>query len=174
MDMLPEQTMLTRDEVLGNILEGDELILFRQKRLKNHIECALWELSLMSGADYTDLMRDIVYVMIPDGNLLVFNYSLYFAVRRKIDHILKYAPDTSPEQICDLLTEMQSYANAYDEIVFAKPGIYKYTTPWFDHIEEDTLFRELRGCLAGEVVGTRQESTWICFPNRQCSRVTRF
>ena len=33
---------------------------------------------------------------------------------------------------------MKSYAKAYDEIVFSKPGVYKYTAPWFDHIEEDT------------------------------------
>ena len=32
----------------------------------------------------------------------------------------------------------EAYAKAYDEIVFSKPGVYKYSAPWFDHIEEDT------------------------------------
>lgn len=63
---------------------------------------------------------------------------MYYAVRRKINHILKYGPNTSAERISGLLTEMKSYAKAYDEIVFSKPGVYKYTAPWFDHIEENT------------------------------------
>jgi len=33
---------------------------------------------------------------------------------------------------------MKSYAKTYDDIVFSKPGVYKYSAPWFDHIEEDT------------------------------------
>ncbi len=136
-EMIPERTMISRDAVLENILEGDELILFKQKRIKSHIDNVLWELSLMPAV-YTDLIRDIVNVMIPDGNYIDFNNNLYYAVRKKINYILKHEPNTSAEQICDLLTEMKSYANAYDEIVFSKPGIYKYTAPWFDLIAEDT------------------------------------
>lgn len=141
-EMIPERTMITRDAVLENILEGDELILFKQKRIKSHIEGVLWDLSLMP-TECTDLMRNIVSVMFPDGNYIEFNHNLYYAVRRKINHILKHAPNVSAEQIRDLLTEMKSYAKAYDDIVFSKPGVYKYTAPWFDHIEEDT--RELLG-----------------------------
>ncbi len=136
-DMLPERPVLSRDGVLENILEGDELILFKQKRIMRHIAEILWDLSLMPTV-YTDLMREIVRVMCPDGNYIEFNHYLYYAIRRKINHILKYEPNTPAEQICDLLTEMKLYAKAYDEIVFAKPGVYKYTAPWFDHIEEDT------------------------------------
>ena len=87
---------------------------------------------------YTDLMSDIVDVMVPDRNYIEFNNTLYYAVRRKVNHTLKFEPDTSVEKIIDLLTEMKSYAEAYDEIVFSKPGVYKYAAPWFDHIEEDT------------------------------------
>jgi len=136
-DLLPEQTMTTRDEVLENILEGDELISFKQKRIKRYIACVLWDLSLMS-TEYTDLIRDIINIMVPDGNYIEFNHNLYYAVRRKINHILKYNPNASAEHILDLLTEMKSYAKAYDEIVFSKPGVYKYTAPWFDRLEEDT------------------------------------
>ena len=136
-EMIPERAMITRDAVLENILEGDELILFRQRRIKSHIEGALWDLSLMPTV-YTDLMRDIVNLMVPDGNYIEFNHNLYYAVRRQINHILQQAPDVSVEQICNLLTEMKVYAKAYDEIVFSKPGVYKYTAPWVDHIKEDT------------------------------------
>lgn len=136
-EMLPERAIITRDAVLENILEGDELILFKQQRIKSHMEGVLWELSLMPAV-YTDLMQDIVHVMIPDGNYIEFNHPLYYAMRKKINHIIKYNPSVSAEQICDLLKEMKSYAKAYDEIIFSKPGVYKYTSPWFDHIEEDT------------------------------------
>ena len=136
-ELLPEQTTTTRDAVLENILEGDELILFKQKRIMNHIEYVLWDLSLMPTV-YTDLMRDIVKVMFPDKNYIEFNLTLYYAVRRKINHILKQEPNASAEIIRDLLMEMKTYAKTYDDIVFSKPGVYKYTAPWFDHIEEDT------------------------------------
>lgn len=136
-ELLPEQATTSRDDVLVNILDGDELILFRQKRIHRYLEYILWELSLMPTV-YTDLMRDIVNAMVPDSNYIEFYNTLYYADKRKINHILKYDPNVSAEHILDLLTEMQSYAKAYDAIVFSKPGVYRYTAPWFDHIEEDT------------------------------------
>ncbi len=129
--------MISRDAVLENILEGDELIRFKQKRIMSHVERILWDLSLMSTV-YTDLARDVVNLMFPDGNYIEFNHSLYYAVKKQINYMLKHEPNVSADTIRDLLTEMKSYAKAYDEIVFAKPGVYKYTSPWFDHIEEDT------------------------------------
>ena len=71
-------------------------------------------------------------------NYIEFNHSLYYAVRKQINHMLQHEPNTSIEKICRLLAEMKSYAKAYDDIVFSKPGVYKYSAPWFDHIEEDT------------------------------------
>ena len=136
-ELLPEQTITTRDAVLENILDGDELISFRQKRIYRYLEYILWELSLMPTV-YTDLIRDIVNVMVPDRNYIEFNRTLYYAVRRKVNHILKTDPNISAEHILDLLMEMQSYAKAYDDIVFSKPGVYRYTVPWFDHVEEDS------------------------------------
>ena len=136
-EMIPERTMISRDAVLENVLEGDELIRFKQKQIKKHIHEALWDLSLMPS-EYTDLIRNIIKVIIPAGNYIEFNHILYYAVRRQINHTLKQATNASTDEIYSLLKEMKSYAQAYDEIVFAKPGIYKYTAPWFDHIEEDT------------------------------------
>ncbi|MBR5474787.1 MAG: helix-turn-helix transcriptional regulator [Lachnospiraceae bacterium] len=136
-EMIPERAMITRDAVMENILESDELLLFKQKRIKRHIEGVLWDLSLMPTL-YTDLMRDIVSVVIPDGNYMEFNHSLYYAVKRKINHVLKHEPDAPISKISDLLHEMKSYAKAYDKIAFTNPGVYKYTVSWFDHIEEDT------------------------------------
>jgi len=136
-EMIPERTMISRDAVLENILEGDELVQFKQKRIMNHVEGILWDLSLMP-TDYTDLARDVVNLMFPDGNYIEFNHSLYYAVKKQINHMLKQEPNASVDKIRDLLTEMKTYAKAYDKIVFAKPGGYKYTAPWFDHIEADT------------------------------------
>ncbi|MBR7142838.1 MAG: helix-turn-helix transcriptional regulator [Clostridia bacterium] len=136
-EMLPEQTVITRDAILENVLEGDELILFKQKRIKGHLEAALWDLSLMPEV-YTDMMQKLVDVMIPDGNYVEFNHRLYYAVRKKVNYLLRQEPNASAEQICPLLEQMKEYAAAYDRIVFSNPGVYKYTAPWFDHIEEDT------------------------------------
>ena len=136
-EMIPEQTMISRDAVMENILEGDELLLFRQKRIKSHIEGILGDLSVMPAV-YAPLMQDIINVMIRDGNYIAFNDCLYRSLKRQINHILKHESNASKDGICNLLKEMKSYAKAYDEIVFSKPGVYKYTAPCFDHIEEDT------------------------------------
>ncbi len=136
-ELLPERAMITRDAVLENILENDELILFRQKRIMRHMEGVLWDLSLMPEV-YTSLMRDMIDLLFPDGNYIEFNHTMYYAVRKEINHILKQKSVISEDCIFDLLNEMKSYAEAYDEIVFLKPGIYQYTAPWFNHIEEDT------------------------------------
>ena len=104
----------------------------------------LWDLSMMPTV-YTDLMRGVVEVMIPDGNYIGFNENMYYAVRKQINYLLKCEPNSSKDRICNMLKEMKSYAKAYDEIVFSKPGVYKYTVPWFDHIEEDT-----RGWIGNE------------------------
>lgn len=136
-EMLPERTIHSRDAVWENVLDGDELIQFKQEKIMGNVKGILHVLSLMPTV-YTDLIRDIVNVMFPDGNYIEFNHTLYYAVRKKINRILKHEQNTSADQICDLLTEMKSYAKAYDEIVFSNPGVYKYTSPWFDHIEEDT------------------------------------
>ena len=101
-----------------------------------HLSGILWDLSLMPTV-CTDTMRDIVHVMFPDGNLLEFHHHLYYAAKKEINHRLKDA-NISAETLVDLLTEMQTYAQAYDEIVFKKPGVYRYTAPSFDRIEEDT------------------------------------
>lgn len=144
-ELLPERTMITRESVLENILDGDEWILFKQKRIKGHLEGILWDLSLMPDV-YTDLIRDLVHVMFPDGNYIEFHHNLYYAVRKQINRMLKQDADVSAETVISLLTEMKSYAEAYDALVFSKPGIYRYTAPWFDHIEEDT--REWLGMKA--------------------------
>ena len=136
-EMLPERTIRFRDMVWENVLDGDELIQFKQEKIMGNVEGILWGLSLMPTV-YTDLIRDIVNVMFPDGNYMEFNHTLYYAVRKKINRILKLEQNASADQICALLTEMKSYAKAYDEIVFLNPGVYKYTAPWFDHIEKDT------------------------------------
>ena len=129
--------MISRDAVMENILEGDELLLFRQKRIKSHLEGILGNLSVMPAV-YAPLMQDIINVIIRDGNYIAFNDCLYRSLKRQINHILKHESNASKDGICNLLKEMKSYAKAYDEIVFSKPGVYKYTAPCFDHIEEDT------------------------------------
>jgi transcriptional regulator with XRE-family HTH domain len=136
-EMLPEKAFTTREAVWENVLEGDELVLFKQKRIMSHLKGILWDLSLMPDV-FTDEMQRIVEVMFPDGNYLEFNHSMFYAIRKQINRILKTDENVSVECICELLDRMTIYAKAYDEILFVNPGVYKYTAPWFNLIEEDT------------------------------------
>lgn len=141
-EMLPERTMQTRETVMANILDGDELVLFRQKRIMGHVEGILWDLSLMPDI-FTDAMRSIVRVMFPEGNRVRFNLDLYYAVKKEINRIFHRNPNPDAQTVINLLNEMKGYAREYDNAVFEKPGIYRYTAPWFNLIEEDT--REFLG-----------------------------
>jgi hypothetical protein len=135
-EMLPERSPRTRDSVMENVLEGDELIRFKQKRLNEHFEGMLWDLSLMPNENYSDLIRSLVQVMIPDGNYLEYNHRLYYSDRRAVNHAIKTGENT--ETILAMLEEMKRYAKEYDKILFDEPGIYKFTVPHLSMIEEDT------------------------------------
>ena len=135
-EMLPERRPMTRDGVMENVLEGDELIRFKQNRLNEHFEGMLWDLSLMPNENYSDLIRSLVQVMIPDGNYLEYNHRLYYSDRRAVNHAIKTGENT--ESILVLLEEMKRYAKEYDKILFDAPGIYKFTVPHLSMIEEDT------------------------------------
>ncbi|MBQ2736293.1 MAG: helix-turn-helix transcriptional regulator [Clostridia bacterium] len=136
-EMIPERSMITREAVLEYTLEGEELAIFKQKRIMSHMEGIIWDLSLARDLR-SDLIRKIIDTMLPDGNYLRFNLDLYQAAEKELNHILNNGQENSKDKIVSLLKEMRAYAEAYDRIVFKKPGVYKYTAPWFDRIEEDT------------------------------------
>ena len=135
-EMLPERATITRDDVMENVLDGDELLRYKQKRMKGKFEGILWELSLMPDGNYSNLIHSLVQVMIPDGNYLEFNHSLYYSAQSAVNHAIKTGGDI--ETILTLLEEMKSYSREYDKILFDAPGIYKYTVPHLCMIEEDT------------------------------------
>lgn len=142
-EMLPERTGVTREQVLENVLEGEELVEFKQKRILDNIHGALRGLSLLPE-ESTDAMRALVQAMFPDGDYMCHYLTMYYAVQRQINHRVKLG--VLEETIPALLAEMKGYAEKYTEILHKKPGVYRYTTPWFDHIEEDT--RDWIGCEA--------------------------
>ena len=144
-EMLPKKTVRTRDSVIENCLEGEELIRFKQERIKWHFDSILWDLSLLPGcleespdSDFTDQMRELTRVMIPDGNYLEFNHSLYYAVRKRINNEFNKGTRPYSTMINNLLDEMEGYAREFDRIQHDKPGIYSYTSPIFDKIRIDT------------------------------------
>lgn len=135
-EMLPERTVNTRDSVMENVLEGDELLRYKQKRLNDRFEGILWELSLMPNGDYSDLIRSLVQVMIQDGNYLEYNHRLYYSDRSAVSLAIKTGGDM--ETILTLLEEMKRCSGEYDKILFDAPGIYRYTVPHLCMVEEDT------------------------------------
>ena len=135
-EMLPERAVITRDDVMENVLEGDELLRYKQNRLNNNFQGILCELSLMPNGYYSDLIQRLVQVMIPDGNYLEYNHCLYYSNRSAVNHAIKTGEDI--ESIFTLLEKMKHYSTEYDRILFDAPGIYKYTVPQLCMVEEDT------------------------------------
>ena len=143
-EMLPERVVRSRDSVMENCLEGEELVRFKQKALWNSLEGILNKLSLLwcDSNDRNELFRakikELLDVMIPDGNYLEFNHNLFFATQSRVNIMMKKGADTDSERVLALLGDMNKYATDYDRIAFDKPGVYKYTSPMFDRIETDT------------------------------------
>ena len=135
-EMLPERSAITRDGVMENVLEGDELLRYKQNRLNGKFEGILWELSLMPNGNFTDLIHKLIQVMISDGNYLEYSHHLYYSNRSAVNHAIKTGGDI--ETILTLLEEMKSYSRDYDKILFDAPGIYKYTVPHLCMVEKDT------------------------------------
>lgn len=144
-EMLPERVGVSRDSVMENCLNGEELVRFKQERLCFDFEGILYKLSLLwcDGDDdrnelYRAKIKELVQVMIPDGNYLEFNHPLYYAARSRVDILMRKGADADIDRVFALLGDMKKYAADYDRIVFDEPGVYKYTSPMFDRLDTDT------------------------------------
>ncbi|MBO4769312.1 MAG: helix-turn-helix transcriptional regulator [Clostridia bacterium] len=135
-EMLPERVPVKREAVMENVLEGNELLKYKQEQLNSHFHSLIWILSLMPDNEYTELIKKLIDTMIPDGNYLEYNHSLYYASRRSVNRLLRENGDK--EEILGFLVEMKRYAQEYDSIVFDKPDVSLYTVSHLRLIEEDT------------------------------------
>ena len=121
--LLPERSVLPREAVLANILEGDELIRFRQQRMMGNLVNLLGDMSRMTEPQ-TGMIRRLIETLFPDGNLLAINQSMYYVLRREIDHRIDRHADPHAVEIGTLLDEMKGYAEEYDRLALESPGIF--------------------------------------------------
>ena len=136
-EMLPERCPVRRDSVMENVLDGDELMRFKQNRLNENFEGVLQSLQLMHDreSDCPELECMLIATMIPDGNYLIYHLWLYCAKERMVHDALKKG---DKERIISLLSDMKYHVKEYDKIVSDTPGIYHYTVPHLRFVEEDT------------------------------------
>ncbi len=124
---------------MENCLYGEELILFKQKRLQSKFEGVLWELSLLpTGEVYTDLIEKLILTMFPDGNYIEFNHSLFCAYQNSVNYEIRTQKSPNIDTIIQLLEKMHKAAKQYDAVAFENPGIYRYTAPVFNRVETNT------------------------------------
>ncbi len=122
-----------------NCLVGEELIRYKQERIRRHLEGILWDLSLLpTGEVYTDLMEMLIMTMFPDGRYIEFDHTLFYAYQKSVNHEFRTNPSPRVEAILEWLRKMLASAKRYDEIAFDKPGIYRYSAPWFDRLDTDS------------------------------------
>lgn len=138
--MLPEKRIMIRDDVMENLLTGEELIRFRQERIWRNMDSIIWDLFMLSDSRFPDTVEKLIRVMIPDGNLIEMNYRLFFAKQTAVRQTMR-KNDYDTELVIRLLREMSTIAKEYDRIAYDNPGVYKYTSPVFDRLEADTRER---------------------------------
>lgn len=136
-ELLPEKKGVTREDVMEYLLEGDESIRFRQKRLIQAFAGTCLDLSLMFDceSESADLGRKLIETILPDGNYIGFHTELFCFKERIAKQEMK---NGNKEKVLSLLAEMKRHAEETDRIMFDAPGVYRYTVPWFRLVEEDT------------------------------------
>ncbi len=138
-EMLPERKGHTRESVWENCLAGEELIRYKQERIMGHLEGILYDLSLLpTGEKYTDLIESLITTMFPDGRYILFDFNLFCAYQAGVSHELRTNPSPREERILEWLRKMLASAKRCDEMEREKPGIYRYSAPWFDRLDTDS------------------------------------
>ena len=135
------------DRLAPYYLTDEELTAFRERQLENHfmalIDALIDGLSRYESA--ADTAEKILLAMIPDGNFIWYHYHLY---RIKLKQAKRAVQLEDYDSAAALLEDMVRHMEAYDECHFTHPGKYRFSAPFFEHLEVDT--REV--CHTGDDV----------------------
>ena len=134
-ELLPEKQSVTREDVIEYTLEGDELLRFKQKRLKLTFGKMIVDLSLMGDDYYSDLICKLIQTMIPDGNYLLFHGDIFCEETKLLRKAMK---EDDTDKAFSLLADMRYHAKELDKIEYDAPGVYKYTVSHLRLAQEDT------------------------------------
>ncbi len=134
-ELLPEKQSVTREDVIEYTLEGDELLRFKQKRLKLTFGKMIAYLSLMGDDYYSDLICKLIQTMIPDGNYLLFHGDIFCKETKLLRKAMK---EDDTDKAFSLLADMRYHAKELDKIEYDAPGVYKYTVSHLRLTQEDT------------------------------------
>ena len=123
-----------RDEIEGFYLEGEEQIRHRQKQIKKAWGRLLSNFYFAIDDDVL-MMGELVKLFFPDGNYLDESYIMY---RYEIVLSKKALAVSDFDQAILHLQNAKAHAACSDKIEYDAPGVYAYTSPWFDKLTVDT------------------------------------
>jgi len=133
-ELYPDGEQITKDAVRGWCLVGEEKMRHHQRRL-DHAMLELLNLLGNTTPQGCAAQESILKTLIPDGNYLYYHWFLRDIRRRQAVFAVeagKYA------QAIELLRDAFAHAAAYDKID-RTPGVYRYTGPYFDRLEFDSV-----------------------------------
>lgn len=130
-ELYPEEK---RKELMVHILEGEELVIYKQEKLMEEFNSLVLALSNYKTEEL-ELKVQLIKLFIPDGNYLDFNSNFCWYENYKTKIAI------SEERYDDAVVHFKNavkYAAEYDEIVYHKPDKYRFTAPMFNKVVWDT------------------------------------
>lgn len=131
-ELLPEGR--EKYNVLEFCLSGDELIFHKQEKLDGILNEFISSLDMNYNLSSDNAIMTILKAMIPDENYLVYHVYLYNV---KIRQARRSTENCRYNEVVEQLGQARYHAQKYDGI-YCNSGIYKYTSPLFDHYEFDS------------------------------------
>lgn len=126
------------DDLAEYTLSGDELIAFREKRLES---CFLSVFDIVGGIGFrrdpqaADAVVTMIHAMLPEGPYLWYDTYLCSA---RICQAKRSVKEGKYDEAVSLLVLAKEHCRAYDETNWIHPGVYRFSGPFFGHVEVDT------------------------------------
>lgn len=131
LELYPEEK---RKEIMKYVLEGEELEIYEQEMLMGKLNSLVSALSIYNPEELK-LKIQLIKMFIPDGNYLDFSSDMHIYEERQIKEAIECG---RYDDAAVHVKNAAKYASEYDEIVYHKPGKYKFTAPLFDKVICDT------------------------------------
>jgi len=133
MELYPENLNVSKDDLRGMCLQGQERVVHCQKMLDRTF-CTLLNQIDTGNMLACETQVKVIDALIPDGNYLYYNCFLADNYRRRAVY---YVDEGKPEEAVQCLVKSLEYATAYDEFL-AGHTTYRFTSPFFDQVENHT------------------------------------
>ncbi|MGN1345757.1 MAG: helix-turn-helix domain-containing protein [Eubacteriales bacterium] len=133
--LLPDAPYRTKEQLLENLLQGEDLRRHRQRRLEGQLHALLHTMLCCSSDSWyaVTLAEEILTKFFPDGNYLGFHETMYELQHRKALLLLQEKRYDEAVRALELYKKHAALADETER----RTDALRYTPPFFDLLTED-------------------------------------